>query len=51
MAKGRLVASERGIISELERGGQVVLRYTTDNYNGSEGAIAGSATHPGGSWA
>jgi phosphoribosylformylglycinamidine synthase len=38
--EGRLIASDRSIISAMERSGQVVLRYT-DNYNGSESAIAG----------
>lgn len=38
--EGRFVASSPELIAELERRGQVVLRYA-DNYNGSEGAIAG----------
>ncbi|CAG0955159.1 Phosphoribosylformylglycinamidine synthase subunit PurQ [Phycisphaerales bacterium] len=38
--EGRLVATDPGVISALEQGGQVVLRYR-DNFNGSTGAIAG----------
>lgn len=38
--EGRFVADSVSTITELERAGQVVLRYA-DNYNGSEGAIAG----------
>jgi phosphoribosylformylglycinamidine synthase len=38
--EGRLIASEGSVLDELERSGQVVLRYT-DNYNGSERGIAG----------
>jgi phosphoribosylformylglycinamidine synthase subunit PurQ / glutaminase len=38
--EGRLIAADPGVISALERGGQVAVRYT-DNFNGSTGAIAG----------
>jgi phosphoribosylformylglycinamidine synthase len=38
--EGRLIASDKSVITGMERAGQVVLRYT-DNYNGSESAIAG----------
>jgi phosphoribosylformylglycinamidine synthase I len=38
--EGRLVAASDSVLDELEAHGQVVLRYT-DNYNGSDRAIAG----------
>lgn len=38
--EGRVTADGPGLIRELEQRGQVALRYT-DNFNGSEGAIAG----------
>jgi phosphoribosylformylglycinamidine synthase I len=38
--EGRFVTSGPDVMRSLERGGQVVLRYT-DNYNGSQGSIAG----------
>jgi phosphoribosylformylglycinamidine synthase len=38
--EGRLVASDKSVLKAMEQAGQVVLRYT-DNYNGSEDAIAG----------
>lgn len=38
--EGRLVAATDAVLDELEQHGQVVLRYT-DNYNGSDRAIAG----------
>src|SRR4051812_39946488 len=38
--EGRFVAATPGILSDLERAGQVALRYA-DNYNGSQGAVAG----------
>ena len=38
--EGRLVARHPGLLEALEAGGQVALRYR-DNFNGSEGAIAG----------
>ncbi|MCC6679029.1 MAG: phosphoribosylformylglycinamidine synthase subunit PurQ [Phycisphaerales bacterium] len=38
--EGRVTADTPGLLAELERRGQVALRYT-DNFNGSEGAIAG----------
>jgi phosphoribosylformylglycinamidine synthase subunit PurQ / glutaminase len=38
--EGRFVASSPEVIAELERTGRIALRYT-DNYNGSQGAIAG----------
>ena len=38
--EGRLVARDAGVIRRLEAQGQVPLRYT-DNFNGSQGAIAG----------
>lgn len=38
--EGRLVTAEPGVLAGLESGGHVALRYT-DNYNGSQGAIAG----------
>jgi phosphoribosylformylglycinamidine synthase I len=38
--EGRLVASDPSVLSRLQSAGQIVLRYT-DNYNGSEGAVAG----------
>jgi phosphoribosylformylglycinamidine synthase len=38
--EGRLVASSSDLIAGMERAGQVALRYV-DNYNGSQGAIAG----------
>ncbi len=39
-AEGRLMADSPQTIEQLERAGQVALRYT-DNFNGSVGAIAG----------
>lgn len=38
--EGRFVTSDARVLPELEAAGQVALRYT-DNYNGSEGAVAG----------
>lgn len=38
--EGRLVAANEGVLDAMESGGQVALRYT-DNYNGSQRAIAG----------
>lgn len=38
--EGRFVTARPGLIKELEESGRVALRYT-DNYNGSEGAVAG----------
>jgi phosphoribosylformylglycinamidine synthase len=38
--EGRLVTARPGLLRELEDSGRVALRYT-DNYNGSEGAVAG----------
>lgn len=38
--EGRLVARSPDLVAALEAGGQIALRYR-DNYNGSEGAIAG----------
>ena len=38
--EGRLVTASPDLLPRLERAGQVALRYT-DNYNGSEGAVAG----------
>jgi phosphoribosylformylglycinamidine synthase len=38
--EGRFVVQSAGVLEELERGGQVALRYL-DNYNGSAGAVAG----------
>lgn len=38
--EGRLVCESPELLVQLEQAGQVVLRYT-DNFNGSEGAIAG----------
>lgn len=38
--EGRFVAESSELLAALERSGQVVLRYT-DNYNGSDGAVAG----------
>ncbi|MCC7388203.1 MAG: phosphoribosylformylglycinamidine synthase subunit PurQ [Phycisphaerales bacterium] len=38
--EGRLVAQSPRLLAALEAGGQVALRYR-DNYNGSEGAVAG----------
>ncbi len=38
--EGRLVAREPGLLAALDACGQVALRYA-DNYNGSEGAVAG----------
>ncbi|HYE63860.1 MAG TPA: phosphoribosylformylglycinamidine synthase subunit PurQ [Phycisphaerales bacterium] len=38
--EGRFVTAEPAVLKQLEQNGQVVLRYT-DNYNGSEGAVAG----------
>ena len=38
--EGRLVTGDPSVLRELEASGQVVLRYR-DNYNGSEGAVAG----------
>jgi phosphoribosylformylglycinamidine synthase subunit PurQ / glutaminase len=38
--EGRLVTAAASILPTLERAGQIAARYT-DNYNGSEGAIAG----------
>lgn len=38
--EGRLTTLDATILPELERRGQVALRYL-DNYNGSEGAVAG----------
>jgi phosphoribosylformylglycinamidine synthase len=38
--EGRLVLSSPAMLNELEAGGQVAVRYG-DNYNGSDGAIAG----------
>jgi phosphoribosylformylglycinamidine synthase len=38
--EGRFVTSSPEVLKALEAGGQVALRYT-DNYNGSQGAIAG----------
>lgn len=38
--EGRLVARDSGVLDRLEAGGQVALRYS-DNFNGSQGAIAG----------
>jgi phosphoribosylformylglycinamidine synthase len=44
--EGRLVAASPAVIAALERAGQVALRYR-DNYNGSEGAIAGVCDRTG----
>lgn len=38
--EGRLVAGEPDLIDRLEDQGQIALRYT-DNFNGSDGAVAG----------
>lgn len=38
--EGRLVARDEGVLRRLEEGGQAAIRYT-DNYNGSQSAIAG----------
>ena len=38
--EGRLVTAGKDIFGELERAGQIALRYA-DNFNGSEGAVAG----------
>jgi phosphoribosylformylglycinamidine synthase I len=38
--EGRLVTANASVLAELEAAGQVVLRYR-DNFNGSEGAVAG----------
>lgn len=38
--EGRFVAATPGLLAELRRAGQIVLRYG-DNFNGSEGAVAG----------
>lgn len=38
--EGRVTSDEPGLIAELERRGQVALRYA-ENFNGSEGGIAG----------
>ncbi|HZW08580.1 MAG TPA: phosphoribosylformylglycinamidine synthase subunit PurQ [Phycisphaerales bacterium] len=38
--EGRLVPRTPGLLVELEGAGQIALRYA-DNYNGSEGAVAG----------
>lgn len=38
--EGRFVAASPAVLGALEAGGQVALRYT-DNFNGSEGGIAG----------
>ncbi len=38
--EGRLVAASSAVLDSLQRGGHVALRYT-DNYNGSQDAIAG----------
>ena len=38
--EGRFVAADAAVLRALEQGGQVAARYT-DNYNGSQGAIAG----------
>jgi phosphoribosylformylglycinamidine synthase len=38
--EGRFVTANASVLRGLEAGGQVAVRYT-DNYNGSEGAIAG----------
>jgi phosphoribosylformylglycinamidine synthase len=38
--EGRFVTSSPAVLRALEAGGQVALRYT-DNYNGSEGSVAG----------
>lgn len=38
--EGRFVADSPQVITDLEQSGRIALRYT-DNYNGSEGAIAG----------
>ncbi len=38
--EGRLVARSPGLLAALEAGGQIALRYR-DNFNGSEGAVAG----------
>lgn len=38
--EGRFVAADAGVMSELEARGQIAVRYL-DNYNGSEGAVAG----------
>ncbi|MEX2218867.1 MAG: phosphoribosylformylglycinamidine synthase subunit PurQ [Phycisphaerales bacterium] len=38
--EGRFIAESPELLAELERSGQVALRYL-DNYNGSQGAIAG----------
>ncbi|GJQ30396.1 MAG: phosphoribosylformylglycinamidine synthase [Phycisphaerae bacterium] len=44
--EGRLVAIDRGVLASMERAGQIVLRYR-DNYNGSEGAVAGVCDRTG----
>lgn len=38
--EGRLVAQSPGLLGALDAGGQIALRYR-DNFNGSEGAVAG----------
>lgn len=38
--EGRFMTASPGVLSAIESGGRVALRYT-DNYNGSESAIAG----------
>lgn len=38
--EGRLVAADEGVLRRLGDGGQVAIRYS-DNYNGSQGGIAG----------
>lgn len=38
--EGRFITSSPGVLRELETSGRVALRYT-DNYNGSEGSVAG----------
>jgi phosphoribosylformylglycinamidine synthase subunit PurQ / glutaminase len=38
--EGRFVTASPSVLKAIEEGGQVALRYT-DNYNGSEGAVAG----------
>jgi phosphoribosylformylglycinamidine synthase subunit PurQ / glutaminase len=44
--EGRFVASSPEVLSGLESSGRVALRYT-DNYNGSQGAIAGICDRSG----
>lgn len=38
--EGRLVTADPGVLPALEKSGQVALRYA-DNFNGSQGAVAG----------